>query len=82
MGFGKLLLCVTSLILGKIIPTKNVSVAIPISGIFTYFTLQQLLLKVGLDLRYFTMIQAFVIVIILVLHRRNQNHLYTDHLGV
>jgi putative ABC transport system permease protein len=82
MGFGKLLLCVTSLILGKIIPHKNISLLIPISGLFAYFTLQQLLLKIGLDLRYFTMIQALVIVIILVCHRRNQTNMYTDHLGV
>lgn len=82
MGFGKLLLCITSLILGKIIPTKNISIAIPISGLFAYFTLQQLLLKVGLDLRYFTMVQAIVIVIILVCHGRNRPAMHADHLGV
>lgn len=82
MGFGKLLLCVTSLILGKIIPAKKISIVVPIGGLFAYFTLQQLLLKVGLDLRYFTMIQAVVIVTILLCHRPKHSTIYTDHLGV
>lgn len=82
MGFGKLLLCVTALILGKIIPTKNFSLIPPITGLFAYFTLQQLLLKIGFDLRYFTMIQALVIVIILIMQHRKKEDLHSDHLGV
>lgn len=82
MGFGKLLLCVTALILGKIVPTKKVSVLIPLIGVFAYFTLQQLLLKVGFDLRYFTMVQALVIVVILIIQHRNTQTLHSDHLGV
>lgn len=82
MGFGKLLLCVTALILGKIIPIKKISVLIPIAGLFAYFTLQQLLLKVGFDLRYFTMVQALVIVAILIVQHRKKENLHSDHLGV
>jgi putative tryptophan/tyrosine transport system permease protein len=82
MGFGKLLLCVTALILGKVLPTKKVSVMVPFTGLFAYFTLQQLLLKVGFDLRYFTMVQALVIVVILIVQHRKKENLHSDHLGV
>jgi len=82
MGFGKLLLCVTALILGKSIHHKTLSVITPIVGLFGYFTLQQLLLKVGFDLRYFTAVQALVIVIILISHYKKNESLNSDHLGV
>jgi len=82
MGFGKLLLCITSLILAKVFYQKTLSIITPIIGTFSYFTLQQLLLKLGFDLRYFTMIQAMVIVIILICQYRNQEHNHIDHLGV
>jgi len=82
MGFGKLLLCVTALILGKMIATKSLSLIAPTSGLFAYFTLQQLLLKVGFDLRYFTMVQALVIVAILIAQHRKKEDLHIDHLGV
>jgi putative ABC transport system permease protein len=82
MGFGKLLLCVTALILGKIIPTKIISLIPAVSGVFAYFALQQLLLKVGFDLRYFTMVQALVIVVILIVQHRKKENLHIDHLGV
>jgi putative ABC transport system permease protein len=82
MGFGKILLCVTALIIGKSIYNKNLSLIVPITGLFSYFTLQQLLLKVGFDLRYFTMIQALVVVAILVLHYKKSDHAAVDHLGV
>jgi len=82
MGFGKILLCVTALIIGKSIYKKNLSIAVPIIGLFGYFTLQQLLLKVGFDLRYFTMIQALVIVAILIIHFKKSDQLTVDHLGV
>jgi putative ABC transport system permease protein len=82
MGFGKLLLCVTALILGKTIHKKSLSLITPIVGLFGYFTLQQLLLKVGFDLRYFTAVQAMVIVIILISHYKKDESLNSDHLGV
>jgi putative tryptophan/tyrosine transport system permease protein len=82
MGFGKLLLCVTALILGKSIHNKILSVITPVVGLFGYFTLQQLLLKVGFDLRYFTAVQALVIVAILIAQYKKNESLNTDHLGV
>jgi putative tryptophan/tyrosine transport system permease protein len=82
MGFGKLLLCITGLILGKIVPRHKISVMIPLCGLLLYFTLQQLLLKVGFDLRYFTMVQALVVVIILVVQHRQKENIHSDHLGV
>ena len=44
MGFGKILLCVTAIILGKSVHNKTLSVMTPIAGLLSYFTLQQLLL--------------------------------------
>lgn len=82
MGFGKLLLCITSLILGKVFYHKTVSILTPIIGVLSYFTLQQLLLKIGFDLRYFTMVQALVIVAILITQYKQKDHLLSDHLGV
>lgn len=82
MGFGKLLLCITALILGKIVPVYKISVMIPLSGLLMYFTLQQLLLKVGFDLRYFTMVQALIVVIILVVQHRKKENIHSDHLGI
>jgi putative tryptophan/tyrosine transport system permease protein len=82
MGFGKLLLCVTALILGKIASNQSLSLVAPTVGLFAYFTVQQLLLKVGFDLRYFTMVQALVVVIILVIQHRKKENLHIDHLGV
>ena len=82
MGFGKILLCVTAIILGKSVYNKTLSVMTPIAGLFGYFTLQQLLLKVGFDLRYFTAVQALVIVAILISQYKRNESLNSDHLGV
>lgn len=85
MGLGKALLCITALILGKAImrTKKPISLAIPLVGTFTYFTLQQLLLKVGFNLKYFTAIQALLVLIILVYTYRNKNiQEANDNLGV
>jgi putative ABC transport system permease protein len=82
MGFGKLLLCITSIILGKVMYRKTLSIITPVIGMYSYFTLQQLLLKVGFDLRYFTMVQALVIVAILIIQHKNNELLHIDHLGV
>jgi len=82
MGFGKLLLCITALILGKVVYRKTLSIITPIVGMYSYFTLQQLLLKVGFDLRYFTMVQALVIVAILIMQYKNKELTHIDHLGV
>lgn len=82
MGFGKVLLCITALILGKLLYNKTLSIFPAMIGLLSYFTLQQLLLKVGFDLRYFTMIQASVILVILIVQYRKQRPTHQDHLGV
>lgn len=82
MGFGKVLLCITTLILGKIIQTNTLSISAPIGGMLCYFLLQQMLLKVGFDLRYFTMIQAIIILLIMLTHYKETNSQENDHLGV
>lgn len=84
MGAGKALLCITALILGKMITQKSkpLQTIIPITGIFTYFALQQMLLKVGFNLKYFTMIQAIIILCILVTLYKKDAKKQIDHLGV
>ena len=82
MGIGKSLFCITALILGRsIIQHDKNSIYIPISGVFAYFTVQQLLLKVGFNLKYFTMIQSLlVLVILLSMYQKDRTH--NDQLGV
>lgn len=84
MGFGKALLCITALILGKVIvrSLKPIIITIPLVGCFAYFVLQQLLLKVGFNLKYFTTVQALVTLCILVLAYRKKTKKHIDHLGV
>jgi putative ABC transport system permease protein len=82
MGLGKSLFCITALILGKaLITKKGTSYFIPACGIFSYFLLQQSLLKIGFNLKYFTTIQALlVLIVLLVLYKRPVTK--TDQLGV
>lgn len=83
MGIGKALLCITALILGKvIIKPKQFSVLMPLVGTFAYFSLQQTLLKVGFDLKYFTALQAAIILIILIISYHRRSGTITDNLGV
>jgi putative tryptophan/tyrosine transport system permease protein len=84
MGFGKALLCITALILGKVIvrPKTPIVIMMPLVGCCAYFMLQQLLLKVGFNLKYFTTVQALVTLCILVLTYRKQTKKHIDHLGV
>ena len=86
MGLGKALLCITALILGKAIVrySKPLNIAIPVIGVVTYFSIQQTLLKIGFNLKYFTMFQACIvlIVIISIYKKQNGNKKSIDHLGV
>ncbi len=85
MGLGKALLCITALILGKAIARtkKPFSIIIPIVGTGAYFTLQQLLLKIGFNLKYFTAVQAFLVLCILLYTYRTQSQRSpNDNLGV
>jgi putative ABC transport system permease protein len=82
MGYGKALLCITALILGKtFIPNRILSIAVPMMGVIAYFILQQLLLKIGFNLKYFTALQSIVVLAILVM-RYKKSHRAADHLGV
>lgn len=82
MGLGKALLCITALILGKgIMHTKKpFSILVPLIGTTTYFALQQILLKVGFNLKYFTAIQALLILCILLHTYRRQA--FNNNLGI
>jgi len=85
MGLGKALLCITALILGKGIVRikKPFTLALPMVGTAAYFTLQQLLLKVGFNLKYFTAVQALLVLCILLYtyHTQPQRPV-NDNLGV
>jgi putative tryptophan/tyrosine transport system permease protein len=85
LGFGKALLCITVLIIGKALwATRTVrSVLIPCTGAVLYFTIQQLLLRIGCNLIYFSALQALLVLLLFIV--RNRNTLIdreTDHLGV
>lgn len=86
MGYGIVLLCLTALILGKmLIPTQRPFVFIPVVGMFAYMLIQQLLLNMGLDLKYFNAFQAlFVLGALIILMRQQGSHFsqLVDHLGV
>jgi putative ABC transport system permease protein len=85
MGVGKALFCVTALILGKALvrSKKPFSLSIPLVGTGAYFTLQQLLLKVGFNLKYFTAVQALLVLCILIYTYRTQpQRSLNDSLGV
>ena len=84
MGIGKALLCITALILANVVGRqKPLSVLKPLLGIFTYFTIQQLLLKVGFNLKYFTALQSLVVLVFLLYsYRTNDAKKSIDHLGV
>jgi putative ABC transport system permease protein len=63
MGAGKALFCITVLILGSCVRSKRTgaSVLVPLRGVAIYFTLQQVLLKLGFNLKYFTAVQAIIV---------------------
>lgn len=85
MGVGKALLCITVLILGKVLvrTSRPLSIGIPLVGTVAYFGLQQGLLKVGFDLKYFTAVQAFIIMcILLYTYYKNPSRMSNDNLGV
>lgn len=84
-GFGMALFSVTCLILGKaLVRSRLCSVLVPIVGIFAYGIIQQGLLKVGFNLKYFTMIQSAIVLGILISQYRHggiRKH-KIDNLGV
>lgn len=82
MHVGIILLCLTSLILGKLcVHTRLPHLGIPFLGIFAYFCMQQTLLALGLNLKYFNAFQALFILSILAIGYQKKT-VTLDHLGV
>jgi len=82
MNFGILLLCLTAIMVGKFfLKTHRPNILVPLIGVFVFFSIQQLLLRMGLNLKYFNAFQALFILVILSLGHRKQT-LTLDHLGV
>lgn len=82
MNFGVILLCLTALILGKsLIRTSRPNLLVPLVGLLAYFCVQQTLLHVGLNLKYFNSFQALCILGALALCR-GRKKISIDHLGV
>lgn len=84
MGYTKALLCITAVILGKaIMRARTFSIMVPLVGAGAYFVLQQLLIKVGFNLTYFTAVQALIVAIVLIgMYRSCGEQLVQDNLGV
>ncbi len=81
MGVGIPLFAITALLLGKTIRTIHPLFAAS-SGLVIYFLLQQLLLRVGFNLNYFTLVQSVLILLVLLVHRRGKKAILTGDLGV
>jgi len=82
MNYGIILLSLSALILGKsFIRTNKPNLLIPLVGLFAYFCIQQILLHVGLNLKYFNSFQALCILGALGLFQWKKK-ISIDHLGV
>jgi len=84
MGIGKSLFYITTLILGRsVIYHTKISIGIPVAGVFLYFLIQQVLLQIGFNLQYFTMIQSLLILLILLtIYKKDRSLPLHDQLGV
>lgn len=84
MGLGKALLCITVLILGKsvVFSKKPSSIYVPVMGAIAYFALQQGLLKVGFNLKYFSAMQAICVMGIMLYSYYHAQRASNDNLGV
>lgn len=82
MNYGIILLCLTAMMIGKLlITTRRPNLLVPLIGVVLFFVIQQSLLRLGLNLKYFNAFQALFILIILTIGHRKQT-LTLDHLGV
>lgn len=82
MNFGIILLCLTAIMIGKLlISTRYPNLFLPIVGIIAFFFIQQFLLRIGLNLKYFNSFQAFFILVILSISHRKKT-LTLDQLGI
>jgi len=80
MQTGIVLTCITAVILGKLVTRSfRPNILVPLLGVVFYLSLQQLLLKLGLNLRYFNAFQALLILATLLIgqkrYQRNPLHL-------
>jgi putative ABC transport system permease protein len=82
MNYGIILLCLTALMVGKLFVRINYpNILLPIVGVITFFVIQQILLRVGLNLKYFNALQAIFVLGVLLIGQRKKS-LTLDHLGV
>jgi putative ABC transport system permease protein len=85
-GQGIALFGITALILGKMIVRKQyaISVMIPMIGLLVYCVIQQFLLKIGFNLKYFTALQALIVLgLLIVQYQKSSEHdRMSDNLGV
>lgn len=83
MGVGMVLLCITSLVLGKTVPVATALTTVyAVAGTASYFVLQQLLLRLGFNLKFFTAIQAIIVLCILLVRYSRIKKSETDQLGI
>lgn len=81
MNFGIILLCISSLMLGKLVITQaKPSLLLPLVGIVVFFVIQQLLLHVGMNLKYYNAFQALFVLLVLSFGKKRA--VTFDHLGV
>lgn len=82
MNFGVILLCLTAMMIGKLFQRSHCpNLLIPLIGIIAFFVIQQSLLRIGLNLKYFNAFQAFFIFTLLCFSHRKKMVTF-DHLGV
>ncbi|HBS48079.1 TPA: hypothetical protein DEO28_02285 [Candidatus Dependentiae bacterium] len=70
MGSGIALLCIAVILFGNFFNRfkKRVSIFVPVLGVCSYILLQQLMMQFGFDTKYFTMLQAILILCFLFLN--------------
>ena len=82
MNYGIILLCLTALMVGKLCLRINYpNILGPIIGIIAFFVIQQILLRIGLNLKYFNAFQAIFVLGVFLIGQRKKT-LTLDHLGV
>lgn len=87
MSNGIALQAITALMLGNLIfklisCNKKSSIIISVAGIFLYFFIQQTLLRLGFDLKYFTAIQALAVLILMITQYQSDDSKKINQLGV
>jgi putative ABC transport system permease protein len=85
-GSGLSLFCISALIIGRALQSSGrpVNSLIPFIGVAVYCLMQQLLLKTGFNLKYFTAVQAVVVFCLLVVcsQKKSSQDNLKDVLGI